>query len=93
MANDGINEFNPVVMRAPFLGKWSIPAGQENYSIFIRCPAEGLSQILPPEGSYMITILNHMHLVGKRVKMYIARDGKEIHRFDSYYDFLHQGIT
>ena len=91
MTNEEVNVFSPMVIRAPFqTGTWSIPPGQENHSIFIRCPAEGLSQILPPEPSQMVAFAHHMHQVGTRFKMYIARDGKEIHRFESYYDFTHQ---
>ena len=89
MTNDPDIIFSTVTIRAPFWG-WSIPPGQKKYSIFVRCPAEGLSQVLSPGGNHIMASTPHMHEVGKRMKVYIVRDGKEIQRFDSYFDHTHQ---
>ncbi|CAG0895153.1 unnamed protein product [Darwinula stevensoni] len=68
-----------------------VPPGLNNFMTVGHCPAE-CTEMLPPEGIHIFSGLLHSHLLGRKMRARIFRDGQELPWIlhDEHYDFDYQ---
>ncbi|CAG0895154.1 unnamed protein product [Darwinula stevensoni] len=69
-----------------------VPHGLSHFMTVGHCSAECTKKFLPPEGIRIFAGLLHSHLLGRKMKARVFRDGKELPWIlhDDHYDFDYQ---